>query len=239
MIVTDIHMHIVPGVDDGSRSEEESIALLRMSATQGVSTVIATPHSWGIDACGHEYMLSRYEDLKRAVKERQIPIQLHLGCEILVFADTVDDCIRKLNHGRYPTLAGSHFVLTEFDPYETRDDMEVCLKRIVAAGYIPVIAHAERYRRITISDIRVLKDLGAMVQINTYSITNEKNVQTKRLANDCLSERLVDFIGSDVHRLDHRSPRIEDGVDALIENYTEEYAEQVAMLNPEQMLLIC
>lgn len=83
MIITDIHMHIIPGVDDGSRNIEESVSLLHMSVAQGVGTVIATPHSWGIDDCGSDHMLSQYEDLRRAIKERQIPIQLYLGCEIL------------------------------------------------------------------------------------------------------------------------------------------------------------
>lgn len=232
MKVIDVHMHIVPDVDDGSRSEEESIALLRMSATQGVGAIIATPHSWGIDNCGFDYMLSRYEYLKRVVEERRIPVQLHLGCEMLVFADTIDECIRKLNDGRYPTLAGSRFVLTEFDPYEIRYNIEHCLEKIIAAGYVPVIAHAERYRRITISDIRALKDLGAMVQINAYSIANETNVQTRQLANNCLAVKLVDFIGSDAHRLDHRPPMIQDGVAALMQRYTADYAKQVTMMNP-------
>ena len=232
MIVTDIHTHIIPGVDDGSRSLAESVELIESAVTQGVGVIIATPHSWGIDDCGFDYMLSRFEDLKEAVRACQIPVQLYLGCEMLVFADTVDACIQKLDAGRYPTLAGSRFVLTEFDPYETLDDMEVCLKRIVAAGYIPVIAHAERYRRIGISDIRVLKDLGAMIQINAYSITNEMNVQTRQLTNDCLSEGLVDFIGSDAHRLDHRPPMIQDGIAALTQRYTADYAERVTMMNP-------
>ena len=232
MIITDIHMHIIPSVDDGSQSIEESVTLLHMSVAQGVGTVIATPHSWGIDTYGFDYVLSQFEDLKKAVKDYRIPVQLHLGCEMLVIADTVDDCIRKLNDGRYPTLAGSHFVLTEFDPYETQDNMEYCLERIIAAGYVPVIAHAERYRRITISDIGALKNLGTMIQINAYSIANEKNCQTRQLANDCLAARMVDFIGSDTHRLDHRPPVIKDGVAALVERYSKDYAERVTMLNP-------
>lgn len=236
MKIVDIHMHIVPCVDDGSQSIEESVTMLQMSATQGVGTVIATPHSWGIDTCGFEHMLSRYENLRKTVEERQIPVRLHLGCEMLAFADTVDDCIRKLNDGIYPTLAGSRFVLTEFDPFETSEDMKYCVTRIVAAGYVPIIAHMERYREITMCDIRALKDLDAMVQINAYSIVNETNAHTRRLANDCLTERLVDFIGSDAHRLDHRPPKIDDCIDAMIENNTEEYTEQVTVLNPIQLL---
>ncbi len=236
MIITDIHMHIIPGVDDGSRSLEESVAMLRVSSKQGVSVVVATPHSWGIDNCGFEKMHLWFEELRRTIIERQIPVQLYLGCEMLVFSNTVDDCVRKLKDGRYPTLAGSRFVLTEFDPYETPDDMKHCAERIIAAGYVPVIAHAERYRMIAMPNIRVLKDLGAMVQINAYSIANESNTQTRHLANSCLSERLVDFLGSDAHRLNHRPPLIKDGVDYLIRRYTEEYAKQVAVINPQLFL---
>lgn len=232
MTITDTHMHIIPNVDDGSRSLEESVEMLRMSVAQGVGTIIATPHSWGIDNCGKAYMLAQYEKLKRAVEEQNNLVQLHLGCEMLVDEDTVDDCIRKLNDGRYPTLAGSRFVLTEFDPYETPNDMEYCIECIVAARYIPVIAHAERYRRIAISDINALKDIGAMVQINAYSIANEQNSQTRRLANDLLSNRMVDFIGSDAHRLGHRPPAIEDGAVAIIHFYSKEYAQKLMTSNP-------
>ena len=236
MIVTDVHMHIIPGVDDGSKSIQESITLLQRSVAQGVGTVIATPHSWAIDRRGVEFMLSRFEDLKRAVNEREIPVQLFLGCEMLVYADTIDDCIRKLDDGAYPTLAGSRYVLTEFDPYESRFNMEMCIQRIVAAGYTPVIAHAERCREIALEDVKALKYQGALIQINAFSIADEKNSQTRQLANSCLSERIVDFIGSDAHRLDHRPPLIKDGIDALIRRYTEEYAEQVAVINPKLLL---
>ncbi len=236
MTITDIHMHIIPGVDDGSKSIQESITLLQHTVAQGVGTVIATPHSWAIDHCGVEHMLSRFEDLKRAVNEREIPVQLFLGCEMLVYDDTIDDCIRKLDDGAYPTLAGSRYVLTEFDPDESMFNMESCIQKIVVAGYVPVIAHAERYREITLGDVKSLKDLGALIQINAYSIADEKNSQTRQLANNCLSERIVDFIGSDAHRLDHRPPVIKNGIDALIRRYTEEYAKQVAVINPQLFL---
>ena len=236
MRITDTHMHIVPGVDDGSQSLTESVELIERAVAQGVGTIIATPHSWGIDTCGPEYMLSRFRALEETIRERQIPVRLHLGCEMLAYVHTVDDCIRKLKEGRYPTLAGSRCVLTEFDPQETPESMEYCIRRIAAAGYVPVIAHAERYRRIAVPDIRALKAIGAMIQINAYSISDEKDDRIRRLANDCLSERLVDCIGSDAHRLDHRPPVIRNGIAALIERYTEDYAERVAMLDPQQIL---
>lgn len=254
MIITDIHMHIIPNVDDGSPGLEESISMLQMSAGQGVGTVIATPHSWGIEHYGIEHVLSRFELLKKAVTARKIPIHLYLGCEMLVkmkydpswmyldgkgfpYGDTVDDCIRKLENCGYPTMAGTRYVLTEFDEQEEEENMGPCIQKLVCAGYIPIIAHAERYRKITMTIVRELKAYGAKIQINAYSIANEKRDKTRQLANGCLSEKLVDFIGSDAHRLDHRPPIISDGVDAMIQLYTEEYARKVLEDNPRDLFL--
>ncbi|MBR2605772.1 MAG: hypothetical protein IKE11_08840 [Clostridia bacterium] len=239
MIITDTHMHIIPGVDDGSPSMEESITMLHISAEQGVGRVIATPHSWGIDDCGFDYMLTRFEDLKTAVKQRQIPIHLHLGCEMLVYASTVDDCIRKLDAGRYSTMCGTRYVLTEFDPgWYSQEDADYCIRKILSAGYTPIIAHVERYPLPSIECVRKMKAAGALMQINAYSIVNEIKERTRNNANALLSEQLVDFIGSDAHRLDHRPPIISDGVEAISRLYSDEYVKMVLALNPTNLLHI-
>jgi protein-tyrosine phosphatase len=234
--IVDIHMHVVPGIDDGAKSMEESFALLRQSAAQGVGTIVVTPHSWAIDQRGIGYTVSRFEELKHAVLEAKIPVELCLGCEMLVYPDTVDECIQKLQDGRYPTLAGSSCVLTEFEPYFYQHEMEICVEKISAAGFVPVISHAERYNNATVSGTKELKALGAMVQINFYSIVNESKAHTRETANALLTEKLVDFIGSDAHRLDHRPPVICNGIEALEERYSKEYARKVAVENPLNIL---
>lgn len=239
MIITDIHMHIIPGVDDGSPSLEESVKMLRMSVKQGVGRVIATPHSWGIDDCGFEHMLSQFEKLIVAIQQRQIPVQLHLGCEMLVYASTVDKCVRKLDDGRYPTMCGTRYVLTEFDPgWYSQEDADYCIRKILSAGYRPIIAHVERYPLPSIECVRKMKDAGALMQINAYSIVNEKKERTRNNANALLSEQLVDFIGSDAHRLDHRPPILADGVAAIPQLYSDEYGKMVLEKNPISLLHI-
>ena len=230
--IADIHMHVVPGIDDGAKTMEESITLLQQSAAQGVGTIIVTPHSWAIDACGIDLVLARFRELKQNAAERQIPIELFLGCEMLVYPDTADDCIQKLMDGRYPTMAGSKYVLTEFEPYFSQRDMGLCISKIAAAGYVPIVAHAERYKHSTVSGIKALKALGAMIQINFYSIVNEQKAHTRETANALLAEKLVDFVGSDAHRLDHRPPVIRDGIDALAARYSKEYAWKISIENP-------
>lgn len=235
MRIIDIHMHVIPGVDDGSNSMEESITMLKLAAEQGVSAIIATPHSWALNKYGIELDV-RFEELKQAAIDHRIPIQLYLGCEMLVNHNTLEDCIWRLSRGHFPTLANSSYVLAEFEPNASQQDMKMYVERLLSEGYIPIIAHAERYENTTVAGVRELKKLGAMVQINAYSVANEPKAHTRETANALLSEELVDYIGSDAHRLDHRPPVISDGISALAKRYGERYAKQITETHPRFIL---
>lgn len=234
--IVDIHMHVLPGIDDGAKNMEESIVMLQQSAAQGVGTIIVTPHSWAIDSHGINLVHARFSELKQTAEEKQIPIDLFLGCEMLVYPDTVNECIQMLKVGWYPTMVDSNFVLTEFEPYFSPRDMEFCIEKIASAGYVPIVAHAERYEHSSVSGVKVLKALGAKIQINAYSIVNEPKAHTRETANALLAEKLVDFIGSDAHRLNHRPPMIKDGITALYTQYSDEYAELVSVRNPRGII---
>ena len=90
--IVDIHMHVLHGIDDGAKNMEESIVMLQQSAAQGVGTIIVTPHSWAIDSRGIDLVHARFSELKHTAEEKQIPVDLFLGCEMLVYPDTVDGC---------------------------------------------------------------------------------------------------------------------------------------------------
>ena len=92
-LMTDVHMHIIPGIDDGSGSMEESLEEIRMAIAQGGGAIIATPHSWAIEN-SHFMMQERFHALQEAVREERIPVTLALGCEVLCDPDRVEDCIR-------------------------------------------------------------------------------------------------------------------------------------------------
>ena len=238
MKIVDIHMHALPEIDDGSRSWSETTEMIKRSVQQGISAIVLTPHSWGIDQIGIDNAQIQFDTAKTFVKMLKIPVDLYLGCEMLVSQDTVDDCILKIHNGQYPTLAGSRCVLTEFEKWFSQNEMEYCVKKITAAGYVPVIAHAERYDKTSAAGVEELKKLGAMVQINAYSIVNEQKASTRETANALLVGKLVDFIGSDAHRLDHRPPVIADGIAMLTKMYSEEYARKLLLSNPKELLNI-
>ena len=235
--VVDIHMHVVPGVDDGAGSMEESLRMLELSAAQGVRAVFATPHG---SAFRHspERVRERFLRLCSAAAERGIPIRLFFGCELRLFPDTAEERTEALLAGRYPTMNGTRFVLTEFDPEGfTAEDAAFCVRTLRSAGFLPIVAHAERYRFTTADSAAALKALGARIQINVYSIVNERKQWIRDNAAALLSEGLADFLGTDAHRTDHRPPAAAEGIAALRRLYGEDCARLLCRENPQKLLI--
>ena len=110
--IADLHMHIVPGVDDGSRTIEESIEMLEMAKSQGVTDVFCTSHNGYCEEDGEIYITS-FNALTKAVEEANIGVRLHMGCEVLCAGDYIDDIIYGLDIGVFQTLGNSKYVLTE------------------------------------------------------------------------------------------------------------------------------
>ena len=228
-------MHVVPGVDDGSRSLEESCEMLRLAVGQGVDAVFATPHDSAFS--DRNRVLTRYRQLQEAVRVQAIPVELRLGCEMRIYPETAETCLGRLNEGALPTMGGSRCVLTEFDFENSRQEYLFCADILIRGGYTPIIAHIERYPKADLRLAKALKEAGALIQINAYSIADEHDPQIRRLANLLLAERLVDFLGSDAHRTDHRPPMLAGGMDAFRSLYGEEYAELVAFDNPRKYFM--
>ncbi len=235
IMIWDTHIHIVPGVDDGARTIEEAIEMLRMEKRQGVDYIFATPHSMAFDR-DIDRVHRSFEELQHAAYEAGIEIGLDLGCEMFCHVSNINDCIRKIKNGIYPTFG--HYVLTEFPTYKIGiNEVIMCLSKIQDAGYTPIIAHAERYAFSNVSSISKLRDNGALVQINAYSMTRNASPEIRKLATELVKFEQVDFVGSDAHRLDHRQPVIAEGVERIIQMTSREYATMILASNPKARLL--
>ncbi|WP_029319309.1 tyrosine-protein phosphatase [Butyrivibrio sp. AE3004] len=234
--VWDTHIHIIPGVDDGARTTEEAIEMLRMEYRQGVDCVYATPHSLAFDH-NAEFVQKKYEELKRAIEGARINIQLMgLGCEVFCHPGNITECIKKIKDGVYPTL--SQYVLTELPTYGISiNDVMICLDKIIDAGYVPVLSHVERYEFSDIKSIAFLRDKGVQIQVNAYSLTNGASSAKRKLTTELVKYGMVDFVGSDAHRLDHRPPVVEEGVKRIIELTSDVDAMLILAANPKQRLL--
>lgn len=231
----DIHIHVIPDIDDGSQSIEESLDMLRLAAGQGVTSVIATPHSSAFDF-GSETVREQYESLLRAVSDENIPVEIFIGAEILCYESDMDEIIRYLQNGIYPTLNGTKYVLAEFFPNASKKAIFYCLHRLQEAGYIPVMAHAERYHNFDLESALTLHAEGVLIQMNVYSVEEESYDRIKNRVRRLLDHKLVDFAGSDAHGMHHRPPAYTAGVNYLYRQYDREYVDKILQYNAAELL---
>ncbi len=241
----DIHMHVIPNVDDGAWNMEMATEMLRSAYMQGVRSIMATPHSSAFEFWS-EKVYENFELLKNAWEEffhtdrifRRFmgdePLQLYLGCEVNCEVNSMDNILKALKEGDLPSLNKTKYVLTEFNPWVNEKDAFLIVNKLKNEGWIPVIAHAERYLRLGQNDcLERLADEGCFIQINAYSLAEEFNPTIREAANRLLKNKKVTFLGSDAHRMTHRPPCVEKGVKYIYEHCEKEYADQVVFKNAE------
>jgi protein-tyrosine phosphatase len=234
--VVDLHMHVVPGVDDGARSIAESLEMLKLAEQQGVTEVFCTSHNGYSFEDGEAYQHS-FSLLNQAASGVGIQIKLHKGCEVLCASEYMEDIIYGLDEGVFSTLANTKYVLAELYPDTKPSEALQIIKILQKHRYKPIIAHMERNYNITGMMVGVLIQSGALIQVNVGSFA-EENSQFKKRACELLENQYIHFIGSDSHRLDHRPPEIESGVLYILKNTEQEYALKILNGNAKQLLTL-
>ena len=228
--IVDIHMHVVPGYDDGSESIEESLEMLRLAESQGVTDVFCTSHNGYSKEDGEQYRAS-FAQLEKAANDEKINIRLHKGCEVRCAAEYMDEIIYGVDNGIFSTLGNSKYVLTELYPDSKPSEALTIIKALTEHGYKPIIAHMERNYNITSLMVRLLIQSGALIQVNAHSFADDSDTDIRERARELLRNKYVHFIGSDAHRIDYRPPKIEAGVRYILENVDDEYASQILSSN--------
>lgn len=233
--MVDIHIHVIPDVDDGSDNMEDSLCMVRIAANQGFTSLIATPHSSAYDF-GSQKVLEKYNSLRKTLSDQKIAVQVGLGCEILCYESDMDEIIPLLENGTYPTMNGTRYVLAEFFPNASRRAIIYCLGRLQEAGYYPIMAHAERYKYLDIETAKMLHGQGVLIQMNLYSVSEEGYERIRRRVRGLLENRLIDFAGSDGHSMSHRPPSYAKGVEYLYKTYDRAYVDDILQENAVRLL---
>ena len=233
----DLHCHILPGVDDGAASEEESCMMAQMAADNGVTAIVATPHC-NIPGWEDNYMSNdlrdRFLGMARLLKEQKIPIRLYTGAEVFVTPEVP----RLIREKKFLTLAGSRYLLVEFAFDESIVFAERMLDAIQREGLIPVVAHPERYYFVQEDPgcLHRWTRKGVVLQLNKGSLLGAFGRHARRVACWCLEEGCVHLIGSDAHSPYRRTPRLSDAWD-FVSGYTiPEIADFLLKENPERIL---
>lgn len=230
--LTDIHTHILPGVDDGAEDMNMSLLMLLRAGEQGIGRVFLTPHSSAFDEQPEETMAA-FGVLRGRAAQFLPEMKLYLGCEIYCEKDRMPEVLANLRSGRYPTMNGTNYVLMEFSQWVRPENTVPCVKSLVDAGYIPVIAHVERYAHLrgNREPVRQFRALGAGLQVNISSLYDEMDDSIKDWARQLVLEKTVDFLGTDAHKTYYRPPEAEMGLKWLREHVDQEYADALVFGN--------
>ncbi len=193
----DVHSHLIPGIDDGSRTMEESLSLLQGMKDLGYDKIITTPHIMKDSYCNTpEIIRNGLVELRVAAKEKGIDIIIEAAAEY--YLD--DGFLDHLERGDMMTLEGK-YILFETSYFAKPLQLEEMIFEISAAGYIPVMAHPERYRYIKDPEREYsrFKELGVLLQVNLNSLGGHYGKTAKRLAEFLSRSGMISFLGSDVH----------------------------------------
>lgn len=220
----DTHMHCINNVDDGAANYDESLTMLSFAKIQGIDKVICTPHNSAFDY-NYNKVIENYKILRVQSMQETGGVSLYLGCEINCSKENISLVIDKIRNKIYPTMNNTNHVLIEFDrDILVKDMIYICLK-IISNDYVPVIAHVERYNNLNEEYYRLvdLQEMECKMQINAYSLENEKDEYIKDFARLIVRNNFATYLGSDAHRPGHRPPSYKEGLLYLKENVTEEY----------------
>lgn len=235
MIFADLHSHILFGVDDGAKTEEESMALIGEAYRDGTRALCLTPHcAPTMFEDNYEKSETAFRKLKEAVKKEYPDLELFLGHELGYFTG----CVNTLSEGRCRTLAGSRFVLVDFPEGEDFSVLEDAADAIMRAGYRMILAHAERYRCLN-HKLRWLEEFvasGGFVQLNASSAVGGWGAFAAHQWKKIVKMKLCHFIASDAHNLTSRPPQISVCLPVLSKLVSPEEIEELTYLNPLSLL---
>ena len=224
MKLCDLHAHLLPGADDGASTLEYALQMLRNAAASDVELLAVTPHCNRSNEKRNYLdvsLLDRFSQLQQAAKD--IPVRLVLGAEVLA-----DERLPKLLcQKKIPTINGGRYLLTEFPVDASPDFFQDTLQSILELGYIPLVAHPERYRAVCEMPRIVAPwlDMGCHLQLTGGSIMGEYGKTVQRTAVYLLQQDLVACIASDAHGIHHRSNFLMDVYDHLSLRYSKHYAQ--------------
>lgn len=218
----DIHSHILPGLDDGAKTEEASLAMALDAVAQGITTIIATPHhkngkyeNTGEDIKFHVAILNKL------FQEVKIPITLLPGQETRLYGEMLKDIKNK----EILTLNDSRYLFVEFPYGQVPRYAEQALFELLIAGYVPIIVHPERNEELIEHPHKLYEfvNQGALTQVTAGSLTGEFGRKIQRFSYRLIESNLTHFIASDAHNTTSRAFLLNDALSEVKWKFGSDY----------------
>jgi protein-tyrosine phosphatase len=230
--VIDIHSHILPGLDDGSKSLEESIAMARMAAAAGTTDIVATPHA------NQEY---RFDPLvvQNKISEVQAAVgdspQIHYGCDFHLTMENIEDALRAPE--KY-SIDHHGYLLVEFSDFHIPKTTDEIFARMMRVGLLPIVTHPERNQLLQkrLPELEAWAAQGVLMQVTALSFLGRFGRTAKRFAEELMNHGLVHFVASDAHDTKWRTTDMRESRRHVEKQYGLEAADRIFEENPRAVL---
>jgi protein-tyrosine phosphatase len=232
----DLHTHILPGVDDGVKTEDDAVEFARVAQNDGVRTIVATPHcKEGFYVNGREAVLEHVARLSRRLTREGLAVELLPGAEVHLSPELID----RVRDGRAPTLADNgKTLLLELSLTQYPVELENLVFQLKLGGIEPLFAHPERIRYFEddVTRYEALVDLGVTGQITTGSILGRFGNTAREFSEELLRKGLVHVLASDAHNVRGRPPLLTEAREAMVPLVGERRANAMVESIPRALL---
>ena len=222
----DMHCHILPGIDDGASDLEEALEMARIAESEGIKKIVNTSHFHPeFKYTMGEELVEAINSFNVALKANKIDLEVLIGNEIYY----TDEIIEELHNLNFHTLNNSKYLLIEFSPMNVPKNLADVVYEVKLKGYIPVLAHVERYNNI-IENPNIIYDCikeGAIIQVNASSILGKHGKEIKKVSDILLDNNMIHIVASDAHGSERRRPQLREAYEFVKNKYSEETADNL------------
>ena len=232
----DVHCHLLPGIDDGSQNMEQTMEMLRIAESNGITDAIVTPHyKQGRVGTPRKVIGEMIQEVESLARQSGLSIRLHPGTEIY-YNSSLEE---KLESGWLSRMNDTEYVLVEFNPLENYSYVRNAMEDLLGMGYHPILAHVERYQCMlgSLENVRSLRGLGCRIQVNAGSVAGNYGFKVKHFIKKLLKEELIDYVGTDAHDVRSRSHEMKKCAEVIRKYCDQDYADDVLFRNAMTELL--
>lgn len=230
--MTDIHIHVLPGVDDGAKSCDEAVRMCEMAVEDGIEHLVATPHA------NYRYPYDReaYAEMLLRLAERiGGKPKLSLGCDLALTYENLQQL--AATPSRY-TIDATPYVLVEFSDFVIPPGIAEVFRRLLSTGLVPIITHPERNSLLQAEPQRVVEwvRLGCAVQVTASAITGEWRPRAQKTAEWLIARQAAHVIATDAHGSTGRIPVLSKARDTVAKRFGAELAQALVVDNPRAVV---
>jgi protein-tyrosine phosphatase len=229
--MVDIHHHLLWGLDDGSKSLENSIEMAKIAVADGITHVVCTPHANGQYAYDPKVVAEKIATLQQALDSAGITLKLGHGCDFHMSYDNIQEA--KSDPARF-SINGHGYLLVELPDYGISQALTETFYQLRLAGLTPILTHPERNATLVANPQRMANWMrgGLLLQVTANSVLGNMGKPAQRMAHHLLQNRWVHFLATDAHNTTSRPPKLREAYEAVAEKYGPEYAYALCIGNP-------